>query len=268
MIIDFHTHIFPEKIAPRTIASLAAKADLTAYTVGTLEGLKASMKRSGVQISVVQPVATKPEQFDNIQNYAASINGRDGIISFGGIHPDTEHVEACMDRVKELGLAGIKLHPDYQRTYADDDRYAAIVSAALDRDLIVLFHAGQDIGIPEPVHGTPQHFLNLSRKIKLEQRTGARVILAHTGSFRYWDQVEQLLVGKNFYMDISFSLPYITEEQLVRIIRRHGAGRILFGTDSPWADQKDYAAAVEALPLTREEREAVMWKNAARLLKL
>ena len=85
MIIDFHTHIFPEKIASKTISVLEQKAGISAFTDGTLEGLKRSMQESGVDWSVVLPVVTKPSQFQTVNTYAAEINGKNGIFSFGGI---------------------------------------------------------------------------------------------------------------------------------------------------------------------------------------
>ncbi len=88
MIIDFHTHVFPDAIAQRTIAHLEDKGGMKAHIEGTLTGLKCSMKRAGIDYSVVLPVVTKPSQFESVNRYAAEINGKEGIFSFGGIHPD------------------------------------------------------------------------------------------------------------------------------------------------------------------------------------
>ena len=114
MIVDFHTHVFPEAIADKTISFLENKANSHAHTRGTLEELKSSMKEAGIDYSVALSVVTKPSQFNTVNNYLAEINGKDGIISFGGLHPDCEDIEEKLDYIKELGLKGIKLHPDYQ----------------------------------------------------------------------------------------------------------------------------------------------------------
>ena len=131
MIIDFHTHIFPEKIASKTISVLEQKAGISAFTDGTLEGLKRSMQESGIDWSVVLPVVTKPSQFQTVNTYAAEINGKNGIFSFGGIHPDTENIEESLDFIKRLGLKGIKIHPDYQNCMIDDPRNIAILRYAI-----------------------------------------------------------------------------------------------------------------------------------------
>lgn len=272
MVIDFHTHIFPDALAPKTIPYLAGLCGIAPTADGTFAGLKDSMKASGIDISVVLPVVTHPRQFDSIQKFAATINGKAGIVSFGGIHPDCEEIPKKIRHIASLGLKGIKLHPDYQSVNADDPRYVEIVSAALDEGQTVLFHAGVDIGLPEPNYSTPQMFVNLMNALDTplnapSQNKGA-LVLAHTGGFHFWDQVEELLVGRPVYFDISFSSPYISDEQLVRIIKNHGAHRILFGTDCPWGHQKKYLTHFLSLPLSPEEQEMILWKNGAKLLQL
>mgnify|MGYP004452568245 CR=1 FL=1 len=51
MIIDFHTHIFPDAIAQRTIEKLEAAANIKAHSDGTLTGLKTSMQKAGVDMT-------------------------------------------------------------------------------------------------------------------------------------------------------------------------------------------------------------------------
>lgn len=266
MIIDFHTHIFPDKIAAGVISQLSSKGGITANTDGTLAGLKKSMRDGGIDASVVLPVVTNPKQFDSINTFAAEINGKDGVYSFGGIHPDNDNIEAKLDYIKSLGLKGVKIHPDYQKVFFDDERYVNIVSHCLKIGLYVTTHAGVDVGYPDPVHCTPQRIVNLLDKVGESGKP--RLILAHTGSFDMWDEVERLLVGRNVYFDLAFCLDKISADRLVRIIRNHGCDKILFATDSPWADQKQYKQLFEALPLTDSEKEQIRYKNAAEILSV
>ncbi len=273
MIIDFHTHIFPDTLAPKTIPHLAGLCGIEPASDGTLAGLKASMKNAGIDYSVVLPVVTNPSQFNSIQKFAAAINGRDGIFSFGGIHPDCEEPEEKLSYIASLGLRGVKLHPAYQSVDADDPRYVRIVNAAIREKLLVTFHAGVDIGLPDPNYSAVEMLARLLDNIDVSLQAPAHtdqgaLIFAHTGGFRMWDQVEALLVGRPVYLDISFSTPYLSDEQLIRIIRSHGADKILFATDCPWSDQKDYLAHFQALPLTDEEKACILWKNGAKLLGL
>lgn len=265
MVIDFHTHIFPDKIAKKTIKFLEGEGNVKAYTDGTLEGLKRSMKESNINRSVVMPVVTKPDQFDTVNRYAAEINGRDGIISFGGIHPDTENYKEKLEEIQALGLPGIKLHPDYQKTFVDDPKMVRMIKYATELGLIVLLHAGVDIGLPNPVHCTPERAAYMLRQI---DRTDAKIILAHIGGFNLWDEVEEYLVGQNVWLDISFSLGKIAEEQFVRIVRNHGADRILFASDSPWDGQRETYEKLMKTDLTEEEFERILSRNAKELLGL
>ncbi len=274
MVIDFHTHIFPDALAPKTISYLEGLCGVTPSTDGTLKDLKASMTSAGIDYSVILPVVTKPHQFNSINRFAAEINNKDGIFSFGGIHPDCTDIDTKIAHIVSLGLRGIKLHPDYQCVNADDPRYVKIINTALANNLLVTYHAGVDIGLPNPNYATPQMLFHLLEQVELPltaplpEGKGGALIFAHTGGFRFWDDVERLLVGKPVYLDISFSTPYISDEQLLRIIRTHGAERILFATDSPWSDQKKYLQHFRSLPLTDEEKEMILWKNGAKLLGL
>jgi Predicted metal-dependent hydrolase of the TIM-barrel fold len=265
MVIDFHAHIFPDKIAARTIEKLEEVGGSKAFTDGTLAGLKRSMKENNIDISVVLPVATKPSQFDTVNSFAAEITGKDGILSFGGIHPDTEDYQEKLDVIKKMGLLGIKLHPDYQETYVDDPKMVQIIRYATEIGLIVVLHAGVDIGLPDPVHCPPKRTAAMLRQIDNEH---ARIILAHTGGYSQWDDVEEYIVGKNVYLDISYSLGIISKDQFTRIIRDHGADRVLFASDSPWGGQGETLEQLKKVELTEEELDRILYRNAGEMLGL
>ncbi len=266
MTIDFHTHIFPDKIAEATIAHLEQVGNIPAYTNGTASGLRRSMTQAGIDRAVVLPVVTKPSQFDNINRFAAQINAEnDRLLSFGGIHPDNDDIEDKLDYIVSLGLKGIKLHPDYQGVFIDDERNIRILREAIKRDLLVSIHAGIDIGLPEPVHCTPQRTAAVLDALDMDPAR-PRIILAHVGGWGLWDDVETYLVGKPVYFDLGFSLGQIQDEQLLRIIRNHGADRILFASDSPWGDQQADKQYFDTLPLTEDERRKILSQNAQALL--
>ncbi|MDD3173712.1 MAG: TatD family hydrolase [Herbinix sp.] len=265
MVIDFHTHIFPDKIAGKTIEMLEEVGGIKAFTDGTLNGLKKSMLDNNINISVVLPVVTKPSQFDTVNSYAAEITGKEGIISFGGIHPDNEDFREKLEQIQKMGLLGIKLHPDYQETFIDDPKMVQIIKYAANLGLIVLIHAGLDIGLPDPIHCPPQKAADMLSQLDNES---AQIILAHTGGYDMWKDVEEYLVGKNVWIDISYSLGKISDEQFVRIVKNHGADRVLFATDSPWGGQKETLEYIRNLDFTEEELDRMLWRNAEELLGL
>ena len=265
MVIDFHTHIFPDKIAARSIEHLENASGITAATDGTLKGLLDSMERNEVDLSVILPVVTKPSQFESVNLFAAEVNQKykGKLISFGGIHPDSEDYKAELDRIKDLGLPGIKLHPDYQKVMIDDSRYMNIIEYADSLGLMIIVHAGIDIGLPEPVHCPPDK----ARKV-LESIKPDKLILAHFGGWKQWEEVYERLAGEHVYFDTSFTFDYIDQDTFLKILEKHGYEKVLFATDSPWSDAKKAVEYVRSLPIEQKKVDAVLYKNAQKLLQI
>ncbi len=267
MLIDFHTHIFPEKIAGKTLEVLKAgilkyeHIEGVAYYDGTKDGLLCSMAENGVDISLALPIATKPSQTDSINNFAASVSD-DKIVSFASLHPKNEDTDKILENIKEAGFRGIKLHPEFQECFVDDSECIKILKKAEELELYTVFHAGCDIGLPPPVHSTPVHFKNA-----LEYVSGKYIIAAHLGGWRMWDDVEKYLVGTDILFDTAFIKDYITPEQAARIIKNHGSEKILFGSDAPWENPKDTLEFLMSLGLEQEEIENITHKNALKILK-
>ena len=224
MVIDFHTHVFPDKIASQTISHLENLASNKAYTDGTVGGLINHMKNANVDISITLPVITKPSQFDSVNKFALSINEQfkdcsPRIISFAGIHPDCENIPEKMAFIKECGFLGVKIHPDYQNTFINDPAYIEIINQARKHDLIVITHAGVDDGYPgESVKCPPELFLEVIEKTSYE-----KIVLGHYGAHKQWEQVLQLLAGKNVYFDTAYTLHEINEGLFKEILQKHGA---------------------------------------------
>lgn len=265
MVIDFHTHIFPDKIAAKTVAFLAEKGNTKPYGEATLDAIKSDMKKNGIDKSVILPVATVSKQVDSINRNAALINGTDGIIYFGAIHPQSENICEILDFIKESGLPGIKLHPDYQGERFDSPAYINIMREAAKRDLLIVTHAGVDIGYPDDVHCTPDMVLHVLDELKgvIENK----LILAHMGGCDLADEVLEKLVGKPVYLDTSYVLDRYGEK-CKAIIEKHGADKILFATDYPWADGKKFIEILKSFNLTREDEEKILSGNAKRLLNI
>ncbi len=268
MIVDFHAHIFPPAIAEGAVRILKQNIlkysgfEPTAHTDATAEGLSASMRKVGIDLSVTLPIATKPSQTESINAYAKSIS-RDGIVSFGSLHPENEDIEGILEHLAEQGFRGIKLHPEFQCFEVDSRESIRIVKKAEALGLYTVFHAGDDLGMPKPVHGTPRGFANL-----LSEVSGRYIVAAHMGGFRMWEDVEKYLVGSAILLDTSFVSGYLAPADACRMIRAHGVDKILFGSDSPWGDQGEALDYVRSLGLDTEQERAVLGGNAARLLGL
>lgn len=264
MIIDFHTHIFPDTLAPRALKKLCdcLTYDILPSTEMTKKSLLESMDKANIDISVVQPVVTKPSQTIHTNEWSKEItDGR--IISFGGIHPDTDDFKRDIDYVKSLGLKGIKLHAEYQNFVLDEDRMLRIYDYAFSRDLIILHHAGVDAGMPAPYKSNPEKFLNVINKVK-----GGVMVAAHFGSHMQWDDVYKYLAGEDIYFDTSMGFEYFGEEMFLKILKKHGSDKILFGTDSPWSDAKKELEIINKLDISKEDKDNILYKNAKRILKI
>lgn len=280
MIVDIHTHTFPDKIAPVAMEKLEAASHTRAFTDGTAAGLQAAMDAAGVDLSVVLPVATNTHQVSRVNDASAALNRQGGgILSFGCIHPDCEDWKQELDRVAALGIKGIKLHPVYQGVDMDDARYVRILARAGELGLVVLTHAGLDLGFPGQVRCTPAM---LRRAVM--QAGPVKLIAAHMGGWRNWDEVGEQLADTTVGLDTSYAmgriaadegnfyapeeLEMMSAEQFVQLVRAFGAQRIYFGTDSPWRGQEKSIADIKRLPLTEGEKTAILGGNACRLLAL
>lgn len=262
-IVDFHTHVFPDYLAARALEKLSSRSGNPAYTDGTCSGLKRSMAKYGISRSVTVPIATKPEQTPTINSFAIQQLSDPALIPFGTLHPHYADFRTEIHRLKEAGVKGIKLHPDYQEFFVDDESMFPIYEALQEQGLIVLFHTGVDIGLSPPYHAPPNRIAKV-----LDRFPGLTLVAAHFGGFQMWDEVERHLIGRNLYLETSFTVGWLTSLKIVELARRHGVSKILFGTDSPWADQGIELERFNALPFTPDERTAILSTNAHRLLGL
>ncbi len=265
MYIDFHTHAFADKVAEKAMGNLSATSGMNPSTDGTLKGLKERLKQSGIEAAVVLPIATKPSQHEVVNKWAANINGKDRIYAFGSVYPGADDALYYLEKIKADGLHGVKLHPDYQNFFVEDEKAFPVYQKCVELNLPVLFHGGYDPLSPDTIHATPEGLLKVH-----ESFPELTMIIAHLGGMYRWDRVECLLAGRpgNIYFDTAVIAGEIGQKQLMRIISKHGADRILLGSDCPWDDPAGEIAMIERLPLSRSEKELIFYKNAQKLLKI
>ncbi|MBQ8821410.1 MAG: amidohydrolase family protein [Lachnospiraceae bacterium] len=284
MIIDFHTHTFPEKISEKVVNNLAKESCTKPFTNGSISGLLSSMKEAGLDYSVNLPVMTSPEQVEKLNS--SFIQAKEelflkGIIAFGGMHPDyaPDKIREELLRLKSAGIQGIKIHPAYQKYDLDHPKMMKIIDIASELDMIVITHAGIDIGIYDHDYASVKHVLKILKEI-----APPKLVLAHMGGWGCWEDVERDLAGAPVYFDTAFSIgaitplpghdkrPYLEEnmsvENFSRMAKKHGCDKILFATDSPWQEQKDVVKLVTQSNLSDREKMLIFEKNALHLLKL
>jgi predicted TIM-barrel fold metal-dependent hydrolase len=263
MVIDFHTHIFPRQKASGILSKLSDKADIPHYTDGTLHGLLHSMKKAGVQLSLISRITIHPEQVASVNNWLLGCT-RKNILPMATIHPDQSEGESYIEDLKKAGFAGVKLHPDYQGFYADDRSMYPFYEAAQALQIPILFHAGLDRGLTPPFKAMPKQLLKVHRDFPR-----LKMIAAHMGGEDNYEETEVNLLGTDIYLDTAFVLRIMDEKILERFFQKHPVERILFGTDSPFTDQKTELHFLNELSfLTPSQKDKIAGYNAARLLNI
>ena len=261
MIIDIHTHAFPDSLAEHAVRTLEAETDnVKARLNGTVADLLTSMNRAGVDRSVICSIATKPRQFDPILQWSLAIQS-ERLIPFASVHPRDPNAITRIRQVRDAGLKGLKLHPYYQDIDLDDPSLHPYYRAIADAGLLLICHTGYDIAFPKIPKASPARIRNLLAAIP-----DLRLITTHFAGWEDWDAVEALIVGQPIYMDISFSLHLMPPDQIRRMLARHLPTHLLFGSDSPWNDPADTLKQVRDLHLDPGLEQALLGGNAARLL--
>ncbi|MCR5255399.1 MAG: amidohydrolase family protein [Acetatifactor sp.] len=275
MIIDIHTHTFPESVAKKAIDSLSASANMNACLDGSENALKASMEEAGIDLSLVMPVATAPSQTEKINRNVFITNERmneTGIESFGAIHPENSDYREIIKNLASENVRGIKIHPVFQNVFLDDIRYKRIIDCACEYDLAIMTHAGYDIGFPGDYRSGVSHILSVIKELKPR-----KLILAHMGGWDEWEKVLDEIAGLDVYLDTSFSVTKLRKKSgeietmlhpdlFKEIVKKHGAGHILFGSDSPWASQKEALETVKEIIDGSSITEKILGQNALGLL--
>lgn len=278
MIVDFHAHTFPDRIAAAAVSKLEQKAHAASFSDGTRDGLLRAMQKAGVEHAVVLPVATNPLKCASMNDTSHVLEGQDGLTYFAAIHPDAPDWREELGRAKAMGFKGVKIHPVYQEVDIDDPRFVRILSRCGELGLIVVMHGGEDIGYPGVTRCSPAMLRNA-----LKQSGPVTLVAAHMGGWRNWQEVPEMLLDTGVYLDTAYTLgdiaplddhytpeqlKMIADETFCELVHAFGSRRVLFGTDSPWDDPATCIARISALPLTDAEKADILGLNARKLLDL
>ncbi len=259
--IDFHTHVYPYKIAIKATDILSRGFERPAEWPATAENLCIFQIAAGITRSVVLPVAIKAEQVRKINEFVAESMAEfpGHIIGFGALHAAQEKLLEEIDFIRQQGLRGIKLHPDQQGFALDDRRLFDAYRYLSELGLPILFHCGNQ-----------KNDLSHPRRLKrlIGEFPRLNIVAAHFGGWTIFDEAYDILRHEEIHFDMSSSLYLMGEEKTARFIRDYGVEKIFFGTDFPLADTEREIAQFLRLKLTDEEKELVAWKNAARFLSL
>jgi len=258
-IIDTHNHIYKAKIAEKAVAAIGDFYDIPMRAGGTPEDLLLNMKKSGIYKAVVHSAATRPAQVASINNFIyEEMNKHPEFIGFGTLHPELENMEEEIERMLQMGFKGIKIHPDFQEFAIDSPAAIRMYELLKDR-FIILFHTGD----PKRTFSQPQKLARV-----LELFPNMKAIAAHMGGYSAWEDARQYLYGKNVYIDTSSTLFAFSPEEAAQMIHEHGTDKVLFGTDYPMWTHEEELEKFMRIPLSDDERYAILYGNAAKLLQI
>jgi predicted TIM-barrel fold metal-dependent hydrolase len=258
-VFDIHTHVFPDAIAANTLRVLGeASGGITPHFDGTRAGMLRQMAIDGITASLNCPIATKPSQVDTILGWSARQTWP--LISLGSLHPDSPDKPALVAKARALGLPGLKLHPEYQAFGLREERVQDLWRACEEQEMLVLLHAGNDIAFKPPCRCPALDLVWLARTYPR-----LKVIAAHFGGWNLWHEMEPL-VGTSICLDLSMTLGFHPDDQILETARRHGIDKVLFGSDTPWDDPVRALDNLRAVGFSPAEMQAICWDNATRLL--
>ncbi|MBQ3461795.1 MAG: amidohydrolase, partial [Clostridia bacterium] len=115
-LIDFHTHIYPDKLAVKGSQSICDFYGLEYHCTGSADVLLNEGKLAGISEFLLLPVAVKAAHVRSINDFTAKeVREHKEFHGLGSIHASMEDILSEVERIKALGLKGVKIHPDTQR---------------------------------------------------------------------------------------------------------------------------------------------------------
>lgn len=256
-VIDVHAHIYPEKIAERAVDAVGDFYLVNMYGQGTAAHLLASQQHAPISHFVVHSVATKPSGVATINNFIAEqCREHPEFIGFMAMHQDLEDAEAEIERAIDLGLRGMKLHPDTQKVDMDDPRLMRIYEMIEGR-LPLIVHTGDyrtDFSHPRRLKNILHTFPNLV------------VDAAHFGGWSVPEIGFDFLHDENVFIDVSSSMAFLGTRRTRELVNMWGTDRVMFGSDFPmWDPAREYDTFT-SLGFSDDELENMLCHNAERFI--
>ncbi len=261
-IIDSHCHIYPEKIAAKAIGGTDSFYGVISSEHGMGSELTSKRFEYGVDKFVVQSVATTAKQVKSINEFIAGEVERSGglFTGLGTLYPDSPDLASDYHHLRELGLHGVKLHPDIQDFKLDDYRCLKIYELCEQDDMPILIHTGDS----RYDNSNPNRLAPI-----LKIYSGLRIVGAHLGGYSVWESASRELCDfENLYVDCSSTFGFIGADAAREIIMRYGTDRVLFGTDYPMWNPTRELETFFSLGLSDGDNRKILSENAIRVFDI
>ncbi|MDR3256332.1 MAG: amidohydrolase family protein [Endomicrobium sp.] len=260
-IIDAHNHIWPKKVVYKAKDYLENILNHKMVVLPIADNLLRYMDEAEISKSIISSVASHPYQVISINNWLFSIKN-ERFIPFASIHPFFCGLREELKRIKDNAF-GIKLQPEFQKFYVDDERAFDLYEELERLKIPVLLHCGIELSSPGEVRSSPERIIKV-----LEKFPSLKVIGAHMGGFLMWKEVLGKLAGKNLYFDTSDSIRVMKRDLLEKFFEKHGFDKIIYGSDFPFAKQKEEIDFIKSLSISEENKQKILFFNVKNLLKI
>jgi predicted TIM-barrel fold metal-dependent hydrolase len=262
VIVDAHCHVWPDHIAPKVLATRPSGMD--PRHDGTLTGLTKTLDAAGIDKAMTLGIAGVARNVARTNEFIGSVP-RDRFIPFGTVHPGLS-IPDNLASLRDNGIRGVKLHPLFQDLSLADPAVLDLLRALAEDGVTVITHAGAGGDPAANERGAPAHLRAI-----IDAIPSLVLIACHYGGYHRIDEAEELIVGApRVVLETSWP-PRLAEfdpDRLRAIIARHGADRVVYGSDWPMTDPAAEIAAIRALGLSIEDEEAVLGGNLTRILGL
>lgn len=274
MIVDTHTHVFPEHAAARVLAGLIKSGSSQLPGIvpsgdGTLADLLRQMAAAGIDRAATCPIATKPSQqtylvkaLEDLTSGALGEAAREHIIPVGSVHPADPELAKHLAEQQAAGAKAIKVHSYFQEADLDSPEMMNVLKACCDAGLPVIAHTGHDLSFGMTDRASPAMIRRVMAALPELQ-----LVCAHCAGLNNPEALE-LLLGQEIYVDVSFQKVAGHQALVERFVREHPAEYILFASDWPWSSPAEDLAWIRGLGLDAMRESALLGGNAQRLLKL
>jgi predicted TIM-barrel fold metal-dependent hydrolase len=261
MIIDSHAHVWPDHIAAQVLAQRPAGLD--PRHDGTVNGLLRTMDAAGIDRAVALGVAGVARNVERTNEFIGGLD-RTRFIPFGSVHPELSN-EVNVQSLADHGIRGVKLHPLFQEVSLADPRVIDLMRALAEAGFTVITHAGAGGSAAANQRGAPHHLRAL-----IDAVPSLRIIACHYGGYQLLDEAEQAVVGSPAVLETSWppSVAVLDADRIRRIVGRHGAHRVVFGSDWPMTDPAAEIAAIRSWGLPAQQERGILGENLAALLGL
>jgi hypothetical protein len=286
LIIDGHTHAWPDQdlaIVEKSVKLLDFPEDqegphnFSPRFHSTIEALTASEDEAGVDGFLILAVSSLPERCRALTRWVTDQAEKDPrIIPFGSVHPLSPSLKDDLQAAAALPIFGLKLHSLVQRFDPLSPEAMTIYQFLAEKNLPLLMDS---MSLPGCLAVKPKlaDLFTLAQSMVVETAPGQiaaiaqkfpdlRIIAAHLGCLHGWERLAPLYDLDNVWFDLAYIHRLIEVDRVMEIIRRKGAGRIIYGSDAPYRRPKNALNWCLNLPLPDAEKRMILAGNLLDLL--